>query len=127
VGAPTFVFVSIGFPLPKGAPDRDSALAFLEVVGSAEGQRIFNSTRGSIPARTDVPPDGFDPISQMSMKDLAAPGERHVLGYAAAVSADFQSAVNPALQAFVDPSSPSFKNLTATLSILKQNYPLIAR
>jgi glucose/mannose transport system substrate-binding protein len=127
VGAPTFVFVSIGFPLPKGAAHRDSALAFLEVVGSAEGQRIFNMTRGFLPARTDVPPGGFDPISQMSMKDFAAPGERHVLGYAAAVSDDFQSAVNPALQAFVDPSNSSFKDLAATLSVLKQNYPLIAR
>jgi glucose/mannose transport system substrate-binding protein len=127
VGAPTFVFVNIGFPLPKGAAHRDSALAFLEVVGSAEGQRIFNATRGFMPARTDVPPDGFDPISQISMKDFAAPGEHLLLGYAAAVSDDFQSAVNPALQAFVDPSSTSFKDVTALLSILKQNYSLIAR
>jgi glucose/mannose transport system substrate-binding protein len=124
---PTFVFVSIGFPLPKGAAHRDSALAFLEVVGSAEGQKIFNATRGFMPARTDVGPDGFDPISQMSMKDFAAPNERHVLGYAAAVSDDFQTAVNPALQAFVDPSSASFKDVAAVVTVLKQNYSLIAR
>jgi glucose/mannose transport system substrate-binding protein len=125
--APTFVFVNIGFPLPKGAAHRDSALAFLEVVGSAEGQRIFNTTRGYMPARTDVGPEGFDPISQMSMKDFATPGERLVLGYAAAVSESFQSAVNPALQAFVDPSNAAYRNTATVLTVLKQNYPLIQR
>jgi glucose/mannose transport system substrate-binding protein len=126
-GTPTFVFVSIGFTLPNLAAHRDSALAFLEVVGSVEGQRIFNTKRGYVPARTDVPAGGFDPISSKSLNDFAMPSEHHVLGYAAAVSESFQSAVNPALQAFVDPTSPAHQNVATVLTVLKQNYPLIAR
>jgi hypothetical protein len=54
------------------------------------------------------------------------PGERHVLGYAAITSAAFQASVNAALQAFVDPTNPAFKDVAAVLAVLRQSYPTIA-
>ena len=41
-GTPTFVFVSITFELPNGAPRGDAALQFLQTVGSKTGQDAFN-------------------------------------------------------------------------------------
>lgn len=50
----TFQFLSDSFVLPKGAPHRDAAIAWLTVAGSQEGQDAFNPVKGSIPARKDA-------------------------------------------------------------------------
>jgi glucose/mannose transport system substrate-binding protein len=42
------------FGLPVGAVDRDNAIAWLKICGSAPGQDAFNPIKGSIPARTDA-------------------------------------------------------------------------
>jgi glucose/mannose transport system substrate-binding protein len=67
----TFVFTADTFPLPKGAPNRDGAVAFLKTVGSVEGQIAFNLLKGSIPVRTDVDPSNFDETTQRTMADFA--------------------------------------------------------
>ncbi|WP_046472445.1 ABC transporter substrate-binding protein [Allosalinactinospora lopnorensis] len=50
----TYMWLSDSFTLPVGAPNEEAALSWLELVGSQEGQDIFNPLKGSIPARTDV-------------------------------------------------------------------------
>lgn len=65
-----FVFTADTFPLPKGALNRDGAVAFLKTVGSVEGQVAFNVLKGSIPVRTDVDPAEFDETSQRTMADF---------------------------------------------------------
>ncbi len=50
----TFLWLSDSFTLPKGAPNRDGALAWLKVAASKEGQDAFNPKKGSIPARKDA-------------------------------------------------------------------------
>lgn len=67
----TFVFTADTFPLPKGAPNRAGAVAFLKTVGSIEGQVAFNLLKGSIPVRTDVNPEEFDATAQRTMADFA--------------------------------------------------------
>jgi glucose/mannose transport system substrate-binding protein len=124
-GSPTFVFVGLGFAFPKNPPHPDAAAAFVEVTGSVEGQRVFNTAKGMIPSRTDVPLQDFDLISQKTMQEFAMPGERHVLDYAAATSSAFQSAVNTALQQFVDPASPAFKDVGVVLTVLRLSYAKI--
>jgi glucose/mannose transport system substrate-binding protein len=47
-----FMMLSDTFGLPKGAPHRDNALAWLGFVGTAEAQDIFNPLKGSLPANT---------------------------------------------------------------------------
>ncbi|TDC49784.1 carbohydrate ABC transporter substrate-binding protein [Actinomadura sp. KC345] len=50
----TYMWLSDSFTLPKGAPHRGGALAWLKEVSSKEGQDLFNPKKGSIPARTDA-------------------------------------------------------------------------
>jgi glucose/mannose transport system substrate-binding protein len=49
-----YQWLSDSFTLPKGAPHQDATTAWLELVGSEEGQDTFNPLKGSIPARTDA-------------------------------------------------------------------------
>jgi glucose/mannose transport system substrate-binding protein len=49
-----FIMLSDSFGLPKGAPNRDAVLAWLTLLGSAEGQDIFNPLKGSLPANTSA-------------------------------------------------------------------------
>lgn len=48
-----FMFLADSFGLPKGAPHRDNALAWLKILGSKEGSDAFNPIKGSISARKD--------------------------------------------------------------------------
>ncbi|TDC94245.1 carbohydrate ABC transporter substrate-binding protein [Actinomadura sp. 7K507] len=50
----TYMWLSDSFTLPKGAPHRGGAIAWLKEVSSKEGQDLFNPKKGSIPARTDA-------------------------------------------------------------------------
>lgn len=48
-----FMFLADSFGLPKGASQRDNALAWLALLGSREGSDAFNPLKGSISARVD--------------------------------------------------------------------------
>lgn len=50
----TYMWLSDSFTLPKGAPHRAGATAWLKEVSSKEGQDLFNPKKGSIPARKDA-------------------------------------------------------------------------
>lgn len=54
-----FDALSDTFALPKNAPHRDNAVAWLKVAGSKEGQEAFNPEKGSICARTDCDDAAF--------------------------------------------------------------------
>ena len=41
---------------------------------SIDVQRQFNMHKGSIPPRTDVPTEGFDPCARLAMKTVSQPG-----------------------------------------------------
>jgi glucose/mannose transport system substrate-binding protein len=49
-----YMWLSDSFTLPKGAPHRDAAVAWLTEAASKQGQDLFNPQKGSIPARTDA-------------------------------------------------------------------------
>ena len=65
-----FKVITDSFGLPKGAKNPEGTKDWLRLIGSPEGQKAFNLAKGSIPARTDVPPDGFPPYQQSAMKDF---------------------------------------------------------
>jgi glucose/mannose transport system substrate-binding protein len=48
-----FMMLSDSFGLPLGAPNRENAIAWLRLLGSQEGQDIFNPLKGSIAGRLD--------------------------------------------------------------------------
>jgi len=65
----TFMFISDTFGLPKDIKHRDATIEFLKVLGSKEGQDVFNPLKGSIPARTDADVSKYDVYSQQAMQD----------------------------------------------------------
>jgi glucose/mannose transport system substrate-binding protein len=66
-----FGFLADSFTLPMGAPNADGAEAWLETVGSLEGQVAFNKAKGSIPARTDADPAEFSEYQQSAIEAYA--------------------------------------------------------
>ncbi|MHB1065644.1 MAG: ABC transporter substrate-binding protein [Georgenia sp.] len=76
-----FGFLADSFTLPVGAPNPDGAKAWLETIGSLEGQVAFNKAKGSIPARTDADPAEFSAYQQTAIesygKDAIVPSLAH--------------------------------------------------
>lgn len=96
-----YVIVCDTFGLPKGAPDRDNAIAWLKVCGSEEGQAAFNPKKGSIPARTDVPASIFDPIAQQFIAEFKTDALVPSSAHGSATPDAFASGVNDEMGQFV--------------------------
>lgn len=64
-----FMVLSDSFGLPKGAPHRDNAVAWLELVGSKEGQDAFNPLKGSISPRLDSDVSLYNTYGQAAAED----------------------------------------------------------
>jgi len=99
--AGVFNMLSDSFGLPKGAPNRENALAWLRLVGSVEGQDAFNPLKGSIPARIDADvknPKLYNSYLQSAAADFAKDALVGSLMHGAAASEaflnDFQTVVS---------------------------------
>src|SRR3989442_2032406 len=65
-----YMIVCDTFGLPKGAPDRDNAVAWIQVAGSEAGQAAVNPKKGAIPARTHVPASILDPVPPQLIREI---------------------------------------------------------
>jgi glucose/mannose transport system substrate-binding protein len=103
------------FALPKGAPDRDNAVAWLKLAGSQQGQDVFNPLKGSIPARLDAGKASYNDYLKSAMadwtKDTIVPSVVH----GAAASPTWVQAYTDAVNAFV-----TKQDVTATQAQLVQ-------
>jgi glucose/mannose transport system substrate-binding protein len=97
----SFIMLSDSFGLPKGAPNRDGAIAWLTVCGSREGQDAFNPVTGSIPARTDGDRSLYDVYLQSAMDDFASNEILPSLAHGAAASEAWVAAAGDAMTLFV--------------------------
>jgi glucose/mannose transport system substrate-binding protein len=97
----TFMMLSDSFGLPKGAPHRDDAIAWLTVAGSQEGQDAFNPLKGSIPARTDGDRMLYDAYLQSAMDDFASNEITPSLAHGAAASEGWVTAIHDVMTLFV--------------------------
>ncbi len=84
-----FMVLSDSFGLPKNAPNRENAIAFLRVVGSKEGQDAFNPIKGSIPARTDGDRSKYDEYLNQAMDDFKVKTGLPSIQHGAAVKQSF--------------------------------------
>jgi glucose/mannose transport system substrate-binding protein len=66
----SYQWISDAFVLPTGAKNVDGAKCWLKTVGSAEGQKAFNTKKGSIPARTDADPADYPKYQQSAIADF---------------------------------------------------------
>ena len=97
----TFIMLSDSFGLPKGAPNRDAAIAWLTVCGSQEGQDAFNPLKGSIPARTDGDRSLYDVYLLSAMDDFASNSIVPSVAHGAAASEGWVTAINDVMTLFV--------------------------
>ncbi|GAB2637063.1 ABC transporter substrate-binding protein [Kribbella swartbergensis] len=67
--AGNFQYLADSFTLPTNGKNPDGAKCWLKVVGSAEGQKAFNTKKGSIPARSDAVPADYPKYQQAAMAD----------------------------------------------------------
>ena len=72
-----FMFLADSFCLPKGAPHKEAALAWLKVLGSREGSDAFNPLKGSISARLDSDLSKYNAYSQAAAADF---GKNRIVG-----------------------------------------------
>ena len=97
----TFLMLSDSFGLPKGAPNRDNAVAWLTLAGSQEGQDAFNPLKGSIPSRTDGDRSLYDVYLQSAMDDFASNNIAPSLVHGAAASTGWVTAVHDVMTLLV--------------------------
>ena len=110
-----YVIVCDTFGLPKGAPDRDNAVAWIQVAGSKDGQTAFNPKKGSIPARTDISTSVFDPIAQSFMGEFKTAQLVPSSAHGSATPEAFSSALNDEMGQFVQK-----RNVDATATNLQK-------
>jgi outer membrane protein OmpA-like peptidoglycan-associated protein len=95
------LIVADGFTLAKGAPHKESAIAWLRSIGTKEAQEAFNPLKGSIPARTDVDKSKFDAYHRWSMEEFAKDRLLPSCVHGGAAPEAFQKALNDAVSSFV--------------------------
>ena len=95
-----FDFLADSFTLPKGAKNPGGAKDWLMLVGSADGQKAFNLAKGSIPARTDVPPTDFPPYQQSAMEAFKSNTIVSSIAHGAAVSLAWNADITTAISKF---------------------------
>jgi glucose/mannose transport system substrate-binding protein len=98
--ADVFDFLADSFTLPKGAKNPGGTKDWLMLIGSAEGQKAFNLAKGSIPARTDVPPTDFPPYQQSAMAAFKADKIVSSIAHGAAVSLAWNADISAAISKF---------------------------
>jgi glucose/mannose transport system substrate-binding protein len=96
-----FQFLSDSFVLPVGAPNRDSAIAWLKIAGSKAGQDAFNPVKGSIPARSDGDRSLYDVYLQSAMDDWASNTIVGSLTHGVVANDSWKSEIDTALGLFL--------------------------
>ncbi|MDK2945006.1 MAG: glucose/mannose transport system substrate-binding protein [Mesotoga sp.] len=110
----SFMVVTDTFGLPKGAPNRENALKWLEIVASVEGQDAFNPIKGSIPARLDADKSLYDPYLTWSMEDFSTNALCPSIAHGSAAPEGFITELNDAVNIFI-----TTKDRAAFLSAIK--------
>ncbi|WP_265521690.1 ABC transporter substrate-binding protein [Oerskovia flava] len=100
-----FDFLADSFTLPVGAPHPDGAKAWLQTVGSLEGQTAFNQAKGSIPARTDANPADFSEYQQTAIESFGQDTIVSSLAHGAATPVATLNAVSDATSKFTTGAS----------------------
>ncbi|MCF6409997.1 ABC transporter substrate-binding protein [Pseudalkalibacillus salsuginis] len=96
-----FMVITDTFGLPKGVSNPDDVKKFLSVLGSVEGQDVFNPLKGSIPARTDSDVSKYDAYGQETIEDFKQASLVPSLAHGSAAPEGFLTKVNQAVNIFV--------------------------
>ena len=112
-----FMLLSDSFGLPVGAPNPDSATAWLELVGSREGQDVFNPLKGSISPRLDSDINLYSAYSQSAAQDYQENPHVGSLVHGAVANETFMSEFANVLESYLSSrSAESAANAAAELA-----------
>jgi len=120
----SFMVITDTFGLPKGVKDADTVNEWLKVLGSVEGQDIFNPLKGSIPARVDADPGKYDVYGQSTITDFKQSSLTPSLAHGSAAPEGFLTQVNQVMTIFVtkgdvDQAAKSLKDAQVSSGIAK--------
>lgn len=96
-----FAVITDTFGLPKGIKNVEETEQFLTVLGSVEGQDVFNPLKGSIPARIDADPSKYDDYGKDTIEDFKTANLFPSLAHGSAASEGFVTKANQAVNIFV--------------------------
>ncbi|WP_113699532.1 ABC transporter substrate-binding protein [Nonomuraea lactucae] len=97
----TYLWLSDSFTLPKGAKNRDGAIAWLKVAASKEGQDAFNPKKGSIPARKDADQSLYTDYLADALKDWSSNKLAGSIQHGVAVNQPWLASINEAVGLFI--------------------------
>jgi glucose/mannose transport system substrate-binding protein len=115
-----YQWLSDSFTLPKDGKDPEGAKCWLKVVGSAEGQKAFNTKKGSIPARKDAEVKDYPKYQQWAMQQWKSSKLAPSLAHGSAGPGAWNNDVQTAMSAFS--ASPDVATLQKTLVSLADKY-----
>ena len=93
----SFMLISDTFGLPKGAPNRENAVKWLEFLASREAQDTFNPIKGSIPARIDADMSKYDPYLTSTIEDFSDKIITPSIAHGSAAPESFITSMNDAI------------------------------
>ncbi|MEU0571961.1 ABC transporter substrate-binding protein [Nonomuraea sp. NPDC005983] len=97
----TYLWLSDSFTLPKGAKNRDGAIAWLKVAASKEGQDAFNPKKGSIPARKDADQALYTDYLADALKDWSSNKLAGSIQHGVSVNQPWLAAITEAVGLFI--------------------------
>src|SRR5450631_222076 len=115
-----YQWLSDSFTLPKGGTNPEGAKCWLKVVGSAEGQKAFNTVKGSIPARSDATSAGYPAYQQWAMAQWKASKLAPSLAHGSAGPGAWNNDVQTAMSAFS--ANPDVATLQKSLVAAANKY-----
>lgn len=97
----SFMVITDTFALPKASKDQATAKEFLKVLGSVEGQDVFNPLKGSIPARIDADASKYDIYGKTTIEDFKKSKLTPSMAHGSAAPEGFTTQANQAINIFV--------------------------
>lgn len=115
----TFMWLSDSFTLPRGAPNREGAVAWLKVAASKAGQDAFNPLKGSIPARRDADTSLYKNYLAWNLGEWSRDELAGSIQHGVVANDGWRAAINDAVGIFID--NPDVAELQRALVLAAKN------
>ncbi|WP_061300579.1 ABC transporter substrate-binding protein [Herbidospora cretacea] len=114
-----FMWLSDSFTLPRGAPNREGALAWLKVAASKAGQDAFNPLKGSIPARRDADTALYQDYLAWNLDEWSRDELAGSIQHGVVANDGWRAAINDAVGIFIE--NPDVAELQRALVLAAKN------
>jgi glucose/mannose transport system substrate-binding protein len=112
-----FMALSDAFGLPKNAPNQENVLNWLRLMGSVEGQDLFNPLKGSIAAHFDTDLSKYSVYGQSAAADWGSDVVVGSLAHGAVANETFMSGFADVMEIFLASGSETASNAAQELCV----------